>query len=936
MAYTIIVFDCDTESLNRHVNILAGHRAYQTLPAQNLAQLNYQLQSATVSLVIADIYSPEIGGGDLVAALRGTYPTLPILFVTAYDSTQILNDARCAGLTILPKPIEPERLLRHVGRQLGLVVEDVTKSGVMKNPFNVAQPQAMPAAQPQAQAAPRAMPAAQPQAQAAPRAVPAAQPQAQAAPRAMPAAQPQAQAAPRAVPAAQPQAQAAPRAVPAAQPQAQAAPRAVPAAPAMGGAVPKAIPAAPITGNPGHRAVAEPKFDIAQPEPPAGPGGITSILKKQEEQERQGFSGQIEQFHLVDIIQMCCISGRTGKIIIARGNHSGAIFIKKGAIVHAISGVMQGEDAVYEIVSWTSGSFKFIDGEQSTEKTIQIGWEGLIMEAVRLRDEKTGHEQQEQEAPSKDLSGKVLGPYKIARLISDEEETQLYEATQSAVNRKVALRVLSAERSSNPSLVQSFLGLAATKAKLQHPNIGSVFEAGEAGGRHYYAQEFLQGESLQKISNEGRSLENLKILKVYSSVLDALSFLQRSQIPHQMVEEKHIYIDKNGVVKIMNPATLHADQGLNNNVEINALAVALTRILKNAKEPVDPEIQSTVARSVIIGEGGYSSFAALQQDIKRIEARLNPAMAIPISKNDQAAMQEAEAENQRRKKVFVMTLVTLPLALLLTAACVWWFMFRGDKSAGAHIPSPPPMVEIPAGDFVFQNGENVSLPTYWISKYPVTIWQYKLFLDDTRGRDNSTYQAPELKGKSKDNTPKQWAAMIGSIKERKPFPPGKEILTWDHPVFNIDYLDAHAYAKWLGYRLPTEQEWEKAARGTKGSIYPWGNETDPKRSNSGADFSYEKDKGGEIDGFVRSAPVDQFANDVSEFGVVGMGGNVSSWTATWGPSAKLSIVKVPIIRGSNWATSDASTLTRDNTLRENQSSDYVGLRVVSDTAPAPK
>ena len=132
------------------------------------------------------------------------------------------------------------------------------------------------------------------------------------------------------------------------------------------------------------------------------------------------------------------------------------------------------------------------------------------------------------------------------------------------------------------------------------------------------------------------------------------------------------------------------------------------------------------------------------------------------------------------------------------------------------------------------------LNAFYIDKYEVTNFQYKQFIDAT-GRATPAYWNDE-----KYNQPNQ-------------------------PVVGITWHDAVAYAKWAGKRLPTEAEWEKAARGIDGRRYPWGNEWDSLKCNS--------DIGG--DGYQYTAPVGSFPAGVSPYGVMDMIGNVWEYTSDW-------------------------------------------------------
>jgi serine/threonine-protein kinase len=96
------------------------------------------------------------------------------------------------------------------------------------------------------------------------------------------------------------------------------------------------------------------------------------------------------------------------------------------------------------------------------------------------------------------------------------------------------------------------------------------------------------------------------------------------------------------------------------------------------------------------------------------------------------------------------------------------------------------------------------------------------------------------------------------------YPEGQEL----YPVTNVSWFDAAAYCEWIGARLPTEAEWEYAARGPQGNLYPWGNEKGDVRQNSG-------------NVLAGTAPVGSFPEASSPFGLQDMAGNVWEWTADW-------------------------------------------------------
>jgi formylglycine-generating enzyme required for sulfatase activity len=200
-------------------------------------------------------------------------------------------------------------------------------------------------------------------------------------------------------------------------------------------------------------------------------------------------------------------------------------------------------------------------------------------------------------------------------------------------------------------------------------------------------------------------------------------------------------------------------------------------------------------------------------------------------------------------------------------------------------------IEVPAGTFLYGDEEEereISYP-YWVAKYPVTNAQYARFIQ-AGGYQQQDYWSKEgwqQREKEGWEQPRDWKGDFGN-----PI----------FPVVGVSRYEAEAYCNWLakqeltipipkGYtiRLPTEEEWERAARGTDGSVYPWGDEFDSVFANT-----EESDREKRIG--IGTTAVCTYPQGESPTGAWDMSGNVFEWTNSWLDQER----KYRVVRGGSW------------------------------------
>lgn len=212
------------------------------------------------------------------------------------------------------------------------------------------------------------------------------------------------------------------------------------------------------------------------------------------------------------------------------------------------------------------------------------------------------------------------------------------------------------------------------------------------------------------------------------------------------------------------------------------------------------------------------------------------------------------------------------------------------KQSRHHSP-PEGMVYIPQGWFLMGSNENdgrlgmavgvdeiprhsVWLEGFYIDKYEVSVGEFRKFMLTTNRK-----------------VPRIW-----SVEDWQDMYPKPED---NHPMSGVTWYDADEYCRWVGKRLPTEAEWEKAARGTDGRQFPWGNDLGVPGNNM---------KANTLEAWISwTMPGGSYPEGVSPYGVHDMAGNVMEWTSSWyqvhpGSGLKREAFgeKYKVLKGGSW------------------------------------
>jgi len=460
-----------------------------------------------------------------------------------------------------------------------------------------------------------------------------------------------------------------------------------------------------------------------------------------------------------------------------------------------------------------------------------------------------------------------IGKYELLEYLGGGM-AHVYKARDTVIGRIVALKLLTESGAADPEAKARFLQEVKMAGNVTHENVISIFDYGEEQGRPFIVMEFLTGTDLRNAIRDGHTGSIEDRLRIALQVARALEYTHSKKIIHRDIKPENINLDPGGRAKLMDfgiaksqdltltktgfalgtPYYMAPEQVLGKPatelVDVYAFGILLYELLTGVK-PVQGDTIERLFYIILHEPINMQPLADanIPERIRNVIARCtakDPAQRIQSFREIRQELEDiteppkpAAGSGKPGRRSLILG------ALILVAASLFGIFLavrqRAPVEQGLPATLSTPtgeMVLVPAGAFLFgEDRTSVNLPAYYIDRTEVTNVAWVEFCRQTGRRPPASF-------------------------------PGDRP---DYPVVNISFHDAQAFAAWAGKRLPTMQEWEKAARGTDGRDFPWGSTADPQLANVSDNTALA------VKGIT---PATAFPPGASPFTALNMAGNV--------------------------------------------------------------
>jgi formylglycine-generating enzyme required for sulfatase activity len=473
-----------------------------------------------------------------------------------------------------------------------------------------------------------------------------------------------------------------------------------------------------------------------------------------------------------------------------------------------------------------------------------------------------------------DWGGHTLGGrYRIEEKLAEGGMATVYKAYDPNLRRTVAIKLIHPHLSSDPEFIRRFKQEAASVAQLRHPNIVQVYDFDHDAGVHYIVLEYVPGQTLQDLlkalNASNQRLPLTTTVPIMATICDAVTYAHQKAMIHRDLKSANVMLNQRGepilmdfgVAKMLGE-TQHTMTGavigtalymspeqaqgaaIDSRTDIYSLGVmlfemitgrppfegnsAVAIMMKHVNEPVPDicEINENVPDELVVvvqkalakdPAQRFQTAAQMGAALRSVNAALtaspatilSPAVTAvpPPAPVVPAAAPPTPPKSRRRLSLAAVLILGTILILALGAGVLytaWQYVGPLVLARAQALPSASGMVYVNEGRYLVGldspdkdhiTPKQVELKQFWIDKYEVTNAEYAKFVSVTGGP-----------------APTSW-------RDGQP-PAGKE----NYPVVGVTWDAAAAYCKWADKRLPSEAEWEVAARGPQGLLYPWGDD----------------------------------------------------------------------------------------------------------------